>query len=352
MTDFDYVIVGAGLFGATCARLLTDAGKRVLVVEKRDHIGGNCHTVELDGILVQRYGGHIFHTNDFDVWQFVQRFAEWQGYEHRVQAFYHGRFYSLPVNLWTLNQVFNVNTPAGAEEAIKDPEKLKTLYEMFYVGYSEKQWGRPFNEIPRSIIKRLPIRTTWDDRYFSDRFQAMPVGGYTKLVERMLAGVAVELNTDFLADLSHWTNGRAWKVLYSGPIDALFAHDLGRLEYRSLVFKDTILPGDFQGSATVNYTDREKEFTRILEHKHYWRRSIGHTWITQEYPCAHDETNDPYYPIRDETNTALYQRYAERVKQLPWLKAGGRLGSYQYLNMDQAIAQAMKLVRDLAKEAA
>ncbi len=348
--DFDFLVVGVGPFGSTCARLLSDAGARVAIIDKRKHVGGNCYTETIDGIPVQKYGGHIFHTNSKRVWDWMQQWGEWQSYEHRVQASYRGRLYSLPVNLWTLYQVFNVSTPGAAEECLKDPARTRQLESMFFEGYSKKQWGvKSLNELPPGTLRRLPVRTTWDDRYFSDTYQAMPVGGWTPVFEYMLKGVKIALDCDYLSSPDYWQR-KAARVIYSGPIDALFGYDLGHLPYRSLRFEQHHLPGDFQGIATVNYTDAEQPFTRILEHRHYWRLKVSHTVVTNEYPEAYDGKNEPYYPVRTPEAQALYRKYLARLKETPNILVGGRLGSFLYLNIDQAIAQAMELIERLLEK--
>ena len=333
---YDYLIIGAGLFGATCARLLTEAGKSVLVIEKRGNVGGNCYDDVVNGISIGRYGGHIFHTNSRDIWQFVNRFAEWQFYEHRVKAHYNGKTYSLPPNLATFDQI-------GMEPG---PEAELLILKMFFEGYSQKQWGKPWSELPESVKRRVPIRYNYDDRYFSDRYQGLPEGGYTAMIERILSGVSLETNTDYLIDPEYW-HRQARRVVYSGPIDALFNYELGRLEYRSLEFRNQVVDTpDYQGAATINYTDLSVPYTRILEWQHYgWRTNLnGTTAITIEYPRAHGE---PYYPIGDVANLALYEQYAKRAAATSWLHVGGRLGSYRYYNMDQVIGQAIRLAHDL-----
>jgi UDP-galactopyranose mutase len=327
---YDYLIVGAGLFGATAARVLADAGKSVLVIEKRSHVAGNCFDENWGGCYVNKYGGHIFHTNSRRIWDFLGRFTEWRSYEHRVKAHFKGKVYSLPPNLATFDQL-GIKPGPAADEVIRS---------MFFTGYTSKQWGRPIDQVPESVIKRIPIRRNYDDRYFSDRYQAMPDQGYTRMVERMLDAIPVQLGVDFLGDVDYWRQ-QARRVIYSGPVDALFGYELGRLEYRSLRHvTERVEIDDYQGCATMNYTDIDVPWTRILEWKHFgWRKEPrGETVITMEYPS---DEGDPYYPIEDEHNTALYARYAERAGQERWLRVGGRLGSYKYYNMDQVVAQAI-----------
>lgn len=335
---YDYLIVGAGLFGATCARLLTDAGKTVLVIEKRDHVAGNCYDDIINGIPICRYGGHIFHTNSRRIWDFVNRFSVWRFYEHRVKASYQGKIYSFPPNLATFDQIGITPGPEGERQ----------IRRMFFEGYTAKQWGRPYDQVPTSITSRVPIRYTYDDRYFSDRYQGVPEDGYTSLIANMLSGIRIDFGIDYLLDQDYW-RGYARTVIYSGALDELFGCDLGRLEYRSLEWKHQIIDTpDYQGCATVNYTDAAVPYTRILEWQHYGWRSNGrndYTIISVEYPRA---AGEPYYPVGDDANLKLYSEYKSRLSEMPWLRVGGRLGSYRYYNMDQVIAQAFALVSEEA----
>jgi UDP-galactopyranose mutase len=331
---YDYLIVGAGLFGSTCARVLADAGRSVMVIEQRPHVAGNCYDENWGGCYVNMHGGHIFHTNSPRIWEFMSRFTEWRAYEHRVKAFYRGCVYSLPPNMTTFDQL-------GMRPG---PEAEQRIREMFFEGYTAKQWGRPIDQVPASVIKRIPIRYTYDDRYFADRYQGMPEKGYTRMVERMLVDLPVQVSVDFLLDIDYW-RGQAKRVIYSGPIDALFGYELGRLEYRSLRHITERLDTDnYQGCATINYTDANIPWTRVLEWKHFgWRREPkGETIVTIEYPA---DEGEPYYPIEDARNTELYAQYAARVTELKWLRVGGRLGSYKYFNMDQVVAQALNVAQ-------
>lgn len=339
----DFLVVGAGVFGATCARLLADAGKTVHVIERRGHIAGNCYDEKVDDLLVNRYGGHIFHTNSRKVWEFVSRFSDWIPYEHRVKARVGLRTYSFPINLMTLQQVYGVRSPFEAGILAPKGQMPDDLRRMFFEGYSWKQWGEV---TPHGVVERIPMRMTWDDRYYSDLYQGMPVEGYTKLVENMLGDCPVTLDTDFLGDQEYWM-GKAHQVIYSGPIDELFGCDLGKLPYRSLEWQNLELPRDFQGCATVNYCDREVPQTRILEWQHYGHRSRpGKTLITYEYAVDYvPGKNLPMYPVASEASEALYQQYKARVPE--GIFVGGRLGSYRYWNMDQAMAQAMRLCGEL-----
>lgn len=331
----DYLIVGAGLFGAVCARELTDAGKRVLVIEKRDHVGGMVHTERVDGILVQKHGGHIFHTDSKRLWDYVNRFATFRQYEHRVKAFYKGVVYSFPPNLMTCQQL---GVKAGTKEA------EQALKETFFEGYTAKQWGKPLSEVPASVIKRIPIRHNWDDRYFSDEYQGMPVEGYTEMVEAMLDGVHVELRKD--AKNGFRTDGQ--KVVFTGPLDEFFHYRLGRLDYRSLRFEhERIEQRSYQGCATMNYTDVNVPYTRILEHKYFYPANVDHTLITREYPERYDGSNEPYYPIEDAANRGLYNQYRAMADSLSWLHLGGRMAEYRYYDMHQVIASALNLCKKL-----
>jgi len=347
---FDYLVVGAGLFGATVARELKDAGKSVLVLERREHIAGNCFDEEIEGIRVNRYGGHIFHTNSARIWRWINRFTLFDAYEHRVMACYKSRVYSFPPNLLTVQEL-----------GVPQSRALELIMDMFYVGYSEKQWGMPFADIPPSLYARVPVRDTYDDRYFGDRYQGLPVNGYTEMVKNILYAVPVEIGVDYLADRAYFDR-QAQQVIYSGAIDELYGYDLGTLDYRSLRFENETLTGDFQGCPTMNYTDKDVSFTRIMEWKFFgWNKAgIRQTVITREYPEAfgnlrlHGDNehaqSERYYPIPTESNRELYRQYKERA-EADGLITGGRLGSYQYLNMDQAIGQALITVDKLKEKA-
>lgn len=338
---FDALIIGAGLTGATAARLLADAGLSVAVVEKRGHPGGNCADVWQDGILRNLHGGHIFHTNSSKVWDFVNRFGQFQPYTHRVASFANGHLYSFPINLLTLQQLYGVCTPEYAARAIEDHHD--ELVDLFFRGYSEKQWGRKYEDIPGAVMGRIPWRATYDDRYFTDTYQGLPVEGYTALIGGLLAGIPVCYNDDFTVSKAYWLK-QARRVLYTGSIDALLGYRYGKLEYRSLRFEDFTVDGDFQGCATVNYPGAELPYTRILEWRHYgWHpASSGKSLCTREYPQAEGE---PYYPVKSADNMRRWQEYATALAaEYPQITAAGRLGRYQYMNMDQAIAQAMAIV--------
>lgn len=365
MKRYDYLIVGAGLYGAVCARELLDAGYSVLVVEKRDHIAGNIYTETREGIRVHRYGAHIFHTNDKNVWSYVSRFAEFNRFTNSPLANYRGELYSLPFNMYTFHQMWGVATPEEAaaviarqrEEITGEPRNLeeqaislvgRDIYEKLVRGYTEKQWGRPCDRLPAFIIRRLPVRFTYDNNYFNALYQGIPAGGYTRMVERMLEGAEVLLNVDYLADREGW-NRKAGKVIYTGPIDAYYDFALGTLEYRSLRF-ETEVPdtSNYQGNAVVNYTDAETPWTRIIEHKwfEFGRDEAGNdlpkTVITREYPSEWKPGDEPYYPVNDDKNGSLYQKYKNLADREEKVIFGGRLGEYRYYDMDQVIAAALQ----------
>lgn len=358
MAEYDYLIVGSGLYGAVMARELTDAGKKVLVIDRRDHIGGNVYTRFEEGIHVHQYGAHIFHTNSEKIWNYVNRFARFNRFTNSPVANYKGKLYSLPFNMYTYNQMWGVTTPAEAEKIISEQRKEidhlprnleeqaislvgRDIYEKLIKGYTEKQWGRDCRDLPAFIIKRLPVRMTFDNNYFNSLYQGIPMGGYTKMVENMLDGVEVRLKTDYFDDREGF-RAMADKVIYTGPVDAWFEYSLGPLEYRSVRFEDeTLDQPNFQGNAAVNYTDRETPWTRIIEHK--WFEDLGSpkTIISREYSAEWKPGDEPYYPLNDEKNTALYQEYKKLAEQEDGVIFGGRLGEYRYYDMDQVIASAL-----------
>lgn len=331
----DYLIVGAGLYGATCARLLTDAGKRVLVLEKRDHVGGNCADTVIDGVRVSLHGGHIFHTNSDRIWHFVNKFSDWLPYTHRVLACARGRLYSFPPNLTTYEQLgIDIGAP-GFEQVLRDK---------FFSGYTAKQWRKSIDDLPPGILNRIPIRETSDDRYFTDIYQGLPANGYSAMITRMLDGIEVLCGVDYLEDgLDYEDNAR--EVIYTGPLDALYDYDLGRLAYRSLRFDTQMVKqSPYQPAATVNYCDADVPYTRIMDWGQFWPKQVAHTVITIEYPA---DDGEPYYPVNDAENNALHAAYMARAKALGNIHIGGRLGNYRYWNMDQAIGAAMALVERL-----
>ena len=362
---YDYLIVGAGLYGATVARELTDAGKSVLIIDKRPHIAGNVYTKPIEGINVHIYGAHIFHTNNKAVWSYVQRFATFNRFTNSPVANYKGELYSLPFNMYTFNKMWGVVTPAEAEQKIAEqrkevvgtPKNLeeqaislvgRDIYEKLIKGYTEKQWGRDCTELPSFIIKRLPVRLTFDNNYFNALYQGIPVGGYTGLVQHMLDGIEVKLNCDYLADREHW-NSVAEKIIYTGPIDAYFNYSLGNLEYRSVRFETEVLDTDnFQGNAAVNYTDRETPWTRIIEHKWFefgkdaQGNDLPKTVISREYSSEWQPGDEPYYPVNDDKNGQLYAQYKTLAEGEKRVIFGGRLGEYKYYDMDDTIAACME----------
>ena len=374
MNRIDYLIVGAGLYGATMARELADAGKTVAVIDRRGHIAGNVYTEKIEGIHVHRYGAHIFHTNDAAVWAYVQRFATFNRFTNSPVANWHGELYSLPFNMYTFNRMWGVVTPeeAAAKIAeqraaagITEPKNLeeqaislvgRDIYEKLVKGYTEKQWGRPCDQLPAFIIRRLPVRLTFDNNYFNALYQGIPTGGYTKMVERMLEGIEVRLNEDYLADRERW-DAMADRVIFTGPIDAFYGFRFGNLEYRSVRFETEVLDKpNFQGNAAVNYTDAETPWTRIIEHKWFEfgkdenGNELPKTVISREYSSEWKPGDEPYYPVNDAKNTELYARYAALAEKEEKVIFGGRLGSYRYYDMDQVIAAALEKAKALRGE--
>lgn len=360
---YDYLIVGAGLYGATFAHEAKRAGKSVLVIEKRPHIAGNVYTERIEGINVHKYGAHIFHTSDRRVWEYVGQFAEFNRFTNSPVANYKGEVYSLPFNMYTFNKMWGVVTPEEAAAKIAaqrgeirgEPRNLeeqaislvgRDIFETLVKGYTEKQWGRPCTELPAFIIKRLPVRFTYDNNYFNDRYQGIPMGGYTKMVANMLEGIEVRCGVEY-KELAAAEPDIAARTIYCGPIDAFYDFKLGTLEYRSLRFEtETLDEQDHQGVAVVNYTEREIPYTRIIEHKHFEFGTQDKTVITREYPADWKPGDEPYYPINDAKNEALYKQYEELAAQEGDVIFAGRLGGYKYYDMDKAIAAAFELVRN------
>ena len=363
---YDYLVVGAGLYGAVFARQAADAGKKVLVIDRRGHIGGNVYTEKVEGIDFHKYGAHIFHTNNETVWRYVNRFVSFNRFTNSPVANYKGELYSLPFNMYTFNKMWGVVTPEQAQEKIEtqrreagitDPRNLEEqaislvgvdIYEKLIKGYTQKQWGRPCRELPSFIIKRLPVRFTFDNNYFNALYQGIPMGGYTRLVENLLKGVEVRLNLDYLEHRQE-LDALADRVLYTGPIDAYFGYALGALEYRSVRFEHELLDmPNFQGNAAVNYTDAETPYTRIIEHKWFTfgkdeeGRDLPQTVISREYSSEWHPGDEPYYPVNDHKNSALYERYKALGQQEQKVLFGGRLGEYKYYDMDAVIAAALE----------
>ena len=361
--SYDYLIVGSGLFGAVFAHEATAKGKKCLVIDKRDHIAGNVYTREMEGIQVHQYGAHIFHTNNRTVWEYINQFGEFNRYTNSPVANYHGEIYNLPFNMNTFNRMWGVITPEEArqkieeqrrEAGITEPHNLEEqaislvgidIYEKLVKGYTEKQWGRPCTELPAFIIKRLPVRLIYDNNYFNALYQGIPIDGYTNLVKKMLTGIEVRLNSDYLKDRSDW-NRLAEKIIYTGPIDAYFDYKLGALQYRSVRFETEVLDMEnYQGNAVVNYTDRETPFTRIIEHKHFVFGTQPKTVISREYSAEWKQGDEPYYPVNDERNGKLYEEYRKLADAESNIIFGGRLGEYRYYDMDAVIAAALNMVQ-------
>ncbi|MBQ4037591.1 MAG: UDP-galactopyranose mutase [Clostridia bacterium] len=367
MKQYDYLVVGAGLYGAVFAQRAKEIGKRVLVIDKRDHIAGNVYTKEIEGINVHVYGAHIFHTNNKRVWEYVTRFIEFNRFTNAPVANYKGELYSLPFNMYTFNKMWGVVTPQEAEQKIEEqrkaagitePKNLEEqaislvgtdIYEKLVKGYTEKQWGRDCKELPASIIKRLPVRLTFDNNYFNALYQGIPMGGYTKLVENMLEGIEVRTGVDYLKNKAE-LDALADKVVYTGAIDAYFDYQLGALQYRSVRFENEVLDTpNFQGNAAVNYTDRETPWTRIIEHKWFEFGTQEKTVISREYSSEWKVGDEPYYPINDEKNTALYGEYKKLAESEENVIFGGRLGEYKYYDMDTVIDAALQRCDEVLK---
>lgn len=381
--NYDYLIVGAGLFGSICAHELTAAGKKCLVIEKREHVGGNIYTEEVEGINVHRYGAHIFHTNDRRVWNFITQFAEFNRYTNSPVANYKGEIYNLPFNMNTFSKMWGIFTPAEAKEIIDrqkkealeglaaeagvsvdefEPRNLEEqaiclagtdIYEKLVKGYTQKQWGRPCTDLPAFIIKRLPVRLIYDNNYFNALFQGIPCGGYTKLIENLLEGIEVKTGADYLADKPGFDD-LADKVIYTGPIDAYFGFKYGPLEYRSVRFETELLDTDnYQGNAVVNYTDAETPFTRIIEHKWFEfgkdseGKDIPKTVISREYSAEWKPGDEPYYPLNDDKNNELFAKYRELADAEENVVFGGRLGEYKYYDMDVVVGRALDVLETL-----
>ena len=366
---YDYLVVGSGLFGSVFARQAADAGKKVLVIDKRPNIAGNVYTEKVEGINFHNYGAHIFHTNNTEVWNYVNRFATFNRFTNSPVANYKGELYSMPFNMYTFNKMWGVVTPEEAaakieeqkKEITEEPQNLeeqaislvgRDIYEKLVKGYTEKQWGRDCKELPAFIIRRLPVRLTFDNNYFNALYQGIPIGGYTKLVENLLEGIEVRLNEDYLEDKEKW-NAMAEKVVYTGAIDAYFDYALGNLEYRSVRFENEILDvPNFQGNAAVNYTDKETPWTRIIEHKWFEfgkdeeGNDLPKTIISKEYSSEWKPGDEPYYPVNDEKNGELYQKYKALAEKEENIIFGGRLGEYKYYDMDAVIASALECARN------
>ena len=365
MKKYDYVLVGAGLYSGVIAYLAGQAGKNCLVLERRDHTGGNIYCEEIEGIHVHKYGAHIFHTSNKEVWQFVNSLAEFNRYTNSPIANYKGEIYNMPFNMNTFSKMWGIRTPEEAKTIIEEQRKAvpgepknleeqaiklvgKDIYEKLVKGYTEKQWGRKATELPAFIIKRLPVRFTFDNNYFNDKYQGIPVGGYTALIEKMLEGVEVRLNTDYFDDKSYF-DSLADKIIYTGEIDRYFDYCYGHLEYRTVRFETELLEGvsNYQGNAVVNYTDAETPYTRIIEHKHFEFGQQPDTIISKEFSKEWQPGDEPYYPVNDEKNSRLYTQYKALADAQDKVIFGGRLAEYKYYDMHQVIEQALNLADKL-----
>lgn len=365
MNKYDYLIVGAGFFGSTLAYELEKRGKSVWVIDKRDHIGGNCYTQNIDDVHVHRYGAHIFHTSDKKIWDWVNQFAEFRNFVNSPIANYKGELYSLPFNMWTFHQLWGVKTPEEAKEIIESQkfrgeitnleEQARSMVgdDIFYKlikGYTEKQWGKKCTELPPSIIKRLPVRFTWDNNYFNDKYQGIPIGGYTQIFEKLLENVRVSLKTDFFLD-RHYYESCSRQIIYTGPIDLFYDYRFGKLDYRSLRWENELLDSEsFQGHPVMNFTDDETPYTRIVEHKFFDNQNQKSTYVSKEFPCDYDGVNEAYYPIRDSKNVEIYNNYRDIADENDKYIFGGRLGTYAYYDMHQIIGQAMKTLDKILYE--
>ena len=357
---YDYLIVGSGLYGAIVARELKNAGYKVLIIEKRNHIAGNVYTEKRDNINVHVYGAHIFHTSDEKVWNYVNKYAKFNDFINSPLAYYKGEYYHMPFNMNTFHEIWGVNTAEEAKAKIEE-EKAKenikeitnleeqaislvgrTIYERLVKGYTEKQWGRDCKDLPSFIIKRLPLRFEYNNNYFNDIYQGIPIGGYTKLVENIIGDIEVKLNEDYLKNKDYWKN-QAKNIIYTGAIDEFYDYKFGELEYRSLKFKvERIEKEYYQKNCVINYTEREVPYTRIIEHKYFENDQSPVTWITKEYPSDYKKGMEKFYPVNDEKNNSLYKQYEELAAKENNIIFGGRLGKYKYYDMDDVIAEALK----------
>lgn len=358
---YDYLIVGTGFFGSICARELTDQGYKCLVIDRRNHIGGNCHTENRDGINIHTYGPHIFHTSNDEVWEWINKYTKFNNFTLRPVALYKGEVFSLPFNMWTFSKLWGITHPEEAKNIIKnqsshidEPKNLeeqaiklvgKDVYEMLIKGYTTKQWRKDPKDLPKEIIKRLPVRFTYDNNYFNDKYQGIPIGGYTQIFEKLLDGIDVQLGVDYFIDeLPEHTN-----VIYTGPIDKFYNYQFGELEYKTTRFEHDKLPIDnYQGTAIMNFTELKFAYTRIIEHKHFEETDADCTWITYETPVEYRaEETEPYYPVNDKENTEKYLKYKELADKETNVLFGGRLAEYKYYDMHQVISSALEFVKKI-----
>jgi len=357
---YDYLIVGSGFFGSICAYELNKKGYKVCVIESRNHIGGNCYTSNRDGIHVHDYGPHIFHTSNEQVWEWINQFVKFNNFTLRPVANYKGEIYSLPFNMWTFSKIFNISLPQEAklkieEESlnITEPKNFeeqaiklvgKTVYEKLIKGYTEKQWKKSAIELPKEIIQRLPVRFTYDNNYFNDKYQGIPIGGYTQIFDKLLEGIEVKLNTDFFKD----TLPEYSKLIYTGPIDKFFNYKYGELEYKTTKFDHVKLEQEnYQGTAVMNFTEKDIPYTRIIEHKHFENINTPYTWVTHEYPELYNRDKEPYYPVNDSINNTMYLEYKSEADKLDNIFFGGRLAEYKYYDMHQVIDSALNFTKKL-----
>ncbi len=365
---YDYLVVGAGLFGSVFAFEMNKKGKKCLILEKRSHIGGNVYTQKIDGINVHIYGAHIFHTKNKDIWDYINKFSDFNNYRNQVIANYKEDIFSLPFNMYTFNKIWGVVTPKEAERKIEEqvkelgiinPKNLEEqaislvgidIYKKLIEGYTEKQWGKECKDLPSFIIKRIPVRYTYDNNYFNDQYQGIPKNGYTSIIEKMLEGIEVKLNTNFFDNRDFWEK-ISTKIIFTGMIDEYYDYCFGDLEYRSLKFQmESLNTENYQGNAVVNYTDKEVPYTRIIEHKYFDFIDSKKTVISKEYPIKYRRGKEPYYPVNDEKNNNLYNQYSNLAKKQENVIFGGRLGLYKYYDMDQIILEALKLVEIESKK--
>jgi len=361
---YNYLIVGSGFFGAICARELTNKGYKCLVIEKRNHIGGNCYTENKDEINIHTYGPHIFHTSNEEVWKWINQFVSFNNFTLRPVANYKGEIYSLPFNMWTFSKLWGITTPQEAKDMIErqsrhilDPQNLeeqaiklvgKDVYNKLIKDYTTKQWKKDPKELPKEIIKRLPVRFNYDNNYFNDKYQGIPIGGYTQIFEKLLDGIEVKLGIDYLKNKEHWDN-QVENIIYTGPIDAYYDYQFGELEYKTTKFEHTKLDIDnYQGTVMMNFTDINVPYTRIIEHKHFEFGTQPHTWITYEYPTEYKtKETEPYYPVNDTENNSKYQQYKSLADKEKNIIFGGRLAEYKYYDMHQVIESALNFINNI-----
>jgi UDP-galactopyranose mutase len=364
MRKYDYLIIGCGLFGITFAQKQAENGKRVLIIEKRNHIGGNCYTEQVENINIHFYGPHIFHTSDVRVWRYINNFATFNFFVNRPKVRYKDKIYSFPINLMTLYQLYGVKTPFEAKKKLdevkifnENPDNLEDwmlsevgsdIYNIFIKGYTRKQWQITPKNLPADLAKRIPIRFNFNDNYFNDQYQGVPIGGYTKMFEDMLRGVEVKLDTDYFDSKDYW-DSLADRIVYTGKIDEYFGYKFGQLGYRGLKFKNERFKGDYQGNAVVNYTEEDIPYTRIIEHKHFESNEQPVTVITKEFPAECKTDDIPYYPINTKQNNRLYEQYKKETAKEDKLLLGGRLATYKYMDMDDTISSAINLVDTLRR---